>query len=117
MRHEVVAVRLSDPLEHDLPDIGMLLLQDPESGDQLFVDTHDKGFRKRFAELAAQREERLRDSLANAGVDALEISTDSDLLDALLRFAELRELRSRATSGGGVPAHLEARQTREAGRP
>ena len=117
MRHEVVAVRLSDPLEHDLPDIGMLLLQDPESGDQLFVDTHDKGFRKRFAELAAQREERLRDSFANAGVDALELSTDSDLLDALLRFAELRELRSRATSGGGVPAHLEARQKREAGRP
>ena len=117
LRHEVIAVRLSDPLEHDLPDIGMLLLQDAESGEQLFVDTHDRGFRERFAELVAQREETLRDNFANAGVDALELSTDSDLLDALLRFAELRELRSRATSGGGMPTHLEARQTVEAGRP
>lgn len=117
LRHEVIAVRLSDPLEHDLPDIGMLLLQDAESGEQLFVDTHDRGFRERFAELVAQREETLRDNFANAGVDALELSTDSDLLDALQRFAELRELRSRATSGGGMPTHLEARQTAEAGRP
>ena len=70
-----------------------------------------------LAKLAEERELGLRDSFAQAGVDALELSTDSDLLDALLRFAELRELRSRATSGGGVPAHLEARQTREAGRP
>jgi uncharacterized protein (DUF58 family) len=117
LRHEVVAVRLSDPLEHELPDIGMLLLQDAESGEQLFVDTHDRSFRKRFAELATQREETLRDSLAAAGVDALELSTDSDLLDALLRFAELRELRSRAASGGGMPTHLEARQAAEAGWP
>lgn len=119
MRHEVIAVRLSDPLEHELPDIGMLLLQDAESGEQLFVDTHDKTFRKRFAELAVQREETLRERFADAGVDALELSTDSDLLDALLRFAELRELRSRATSGGGMPAHIETRTRREteAGRP
>jgi len=118
LRHEVIAVRLSDPLEHELPDIGMLLLQDAESGDQLFVDTHDGAFRRRFAELAEAREQGLRESFANAGVDALELSTDSDLLDALLRFAELRELRGRATSGGGMPAHLEAhtRQTLEAGR-
>ena len=119
LRHEVIAVRLSDPLEHELPDIGMLLLQDAESNEQLFVDTHDGAFRRRFAELAEAREEGLRDSFAHAGVDALELSTDSDLLDALLRFAELRELRGRATSGGGMPAHLEARtrQTTEAGRP
>jgi len=108
LRHEVIAVRLSDPLEHDLPDLGMLLLQDAESGEQLFVDTHDKSFRRRFAELAAQRELDLRESFANAGVDALELSTDGDLLDALLRFADLRQLRSRVTSGGGLPAHLAA---------
>ncbi|MFB0935133.1 MAG: DUF58 domain-containing protein [Propionivibrio sp.] len=109
LRHEVIAIRLSDPLEHEIPDIGMLLLQDAESGEQLFLDTHDKAFRRRFAELAEKREEDLREGFATAGVDALELSTESDLLDALLRFAELRELRSRATSGGGMPAHLEAR--------
>ena len=118
MRHEVIAVRLSDPLEHELPDIGMLLLQDAESGEQLFVDTHDGAFRRRFAELTEKRDQTLRESFANAGVDALELSTDSDLLDALLRFAVLRELRGRATSGDGMPAHLEAhtRQTVEAGK-
>lgn len=118
LRHEVIAVRLSDPLEHELPDIGMLLLQDAESGEQLFVDTHDGAFRKRFARLAEEREETLRECFANAGVDALELSTDSDLLDALLRFAELRELRGRASSGGGMPSHIEAhtRQTAEAGK-
>ncbi len=109
LRHEVIAIRLSDPLEHEIPDIGMLLLQDAESGEQLFLDTHDRTFRRRFAELAEKREEDLREGFATAGVDALELSTESDLLDALLRFAELRELRSRATSGGGMPAHLEAR--------
>ena len=114
LRHEVIAVRLSDPLEHELPDLGLMLLEDAESGEQLFVDTHDRAFRRRFAELAAARELGLRESFANAGIDALELSTDGDLLDALLRFADLRQLRSRAgivgKSGGGVPGHLEGRE-------
>jgi hypothetical protein len=48
-RHDVVAVRLYDPMEMELPDLGMLVVQDAETGEQLFVDTHDRGFRKRFA--------------------------------------------------------------------
>ena len=48
-RHEVIAVRLYDPLEMELPDLGLLTMQDAETGEQLFVDTHDSGFRKRFA--------------------------------------------------------------------
>lgn len=109
LRHEVIAVRLSDPLEHDLPDIGMLLLQDAETGEQLFVDTHDKGFRRRFTALAEKREADLREAFAQAGVDALELSTEGGLIDALLRFADLRELRGRASTGGGLPAHLAGR--------
>ncbi len=86
----MVAVRLLDPLELELPDIGLLLLRDPETGEQLQVDTHERGFRHRFARLAAQREAELRASLARAGVDTLELSTDEDLLSALLRFMQLR---------------------------
>ena len=52
-RHDVVAVRLYDPLEMELPDLGMLVVQDAETGEQIFVDTHDRGFRRRF-EAAAQ---------------------------------------------------------------
>ena len=106
VRHEVLAVRLLDPLERALPDLGLLTLLDAESGEQLLVDTHDAGFRRRFAQRAAQREQQLRAALTNAGVDTLELATDGALLDALVRFIELRRQRVRAASGGGLPAHL-----------
>jgi uncharacterized protein (DUF58 family) len=105
-RHEVVAVRLYDPLEMDLPDLGMLVIQDSETGEQLFVDTHDRGFRKRFAAAAERREKALRATLGEAGVDCLELSTGDDLVDAILRFADLRKRRSQL-AGGGFPVHLE----------
>jgi uncharacterized protein (DUF58 family) len=103
VRHEVLAVRLLDPLERALPDLGLLTLRDAETGEQLLVDTHDAGFRRRFAQRAAQREQQLRAALTSAGVDTLELATDGALLDALVRFIELRRQRVRAASGGGLP--------------
>ena len=103
MRHDVVAVRLLDPLELHLPDLGLVNLRDAESGEQMLVDTHDSGFRQRFARIAAQREALLREGLARAGVDTLELSTDDDLADAVLRFVELRRHRQRARRW---PSHL-----------
>jgi uncharacterized protein (DUF58 family) len=105
-RHEVVAVRVLDPMEQTLPDLGLLTLRDAETGEQLLVDTHDAGFRKRFAQLAAQRETHLREGLARAGVDTLELATDDNLVDALVRFVELRKRRARLSSGS-LPAHLK----------
>lgn len=107
-RHEVMAVRLYDPLEMELPDLGLLVVQDAETGEQLFVDTHDRGFRRRFAEAAVRREANLRSAFGRAGVDALEVSTEDDLLDAVLRFADLRKQRKRWAAGGRLPMHLEA---------
>ena len=111
-RHDVTAVRLYDPLEMELPDLGLLTLRDAETGEQLLVDTHDRGFRERFLAAAAEREDALRAALAGAGVDTLELATDDDLVDAVLRFAELRRQRSRLVnwSGphGGASAHLSA---------
>jgi uncharacterized protein (DUF58 family) len=97
-RHEVVAVRLFDPLELELPDLGLVPLRDAETGEQLWVDTHDAGFRKRFARIAAEREDTLRATLAKVGVDALELSTDDDLVEAIVRFADMRKRRVRAGS-------------------
>jgi uncharacterized protein (DUF58 family) len=94
-RHEVLAVRLYDPLEMNVPDVGMLLVQDAETGEELFVDTGDAGFRKRFAAVATRREEELRAAFRQAGVDALELVTGDDLVDSLMRFSTLRKLRSR----------------------
>ena len=107
-RHEVIAVRLYDPLEMEMPDLGLLMIQDSETGEQIFVDTHDKGFRKRFAELAVKREAELRTAFRRAGVDALELATDDDLADAIMRFADLRKRRSQLATGGGIPPHMGA---------
>ena len=106
IRHEVIAVRLYDPLEMEMPDLGLLVIQDSETGEQVFVDTHDRGFRKRFAELAQKREVELRTAFRQAGVDALELATDDDLVDAIMRFADLRQKRSQLASGGGMPQHM-----------
>ena len=107
-RHEVVAVRLLDPMELELPDLGLIPVRDAETGEQLLVDTHDAGFRKRFARIAAQREADLRQAFTRAGVDTLELSTDGDLVSAVMRFAELRKRRSRVSGAGAMPAHLRA---------
>jgi len=107
LRHELTAVRLYDPLEMELPDLGMVTVQDAETGEQVLVDTHDRRFRKRFAFIAEQREKALRSAFRQAGVDALELSTDDDLVDTVLRFADLRKRRSQLAGGAGRPSHLE----------
>jgi uncharacterized protein (DUF58 family) len=99
-RHEVLAVRLFDPLEVKLPDLGMLTLRDAETGEQLFVDLGDRKFRRRFAVAAEKREQDLREAFHKAGVDVLELSTDEDVGDAILGFAQARKQRARAASGG-----------------
>lgn len=116
-RHDVVAVRLVDPLELELPDLGLIPIRDAETGEQLLVDTSDRGFRQRFARIAAQREASLLQGLAQAGVDTLELPTGGDLVNAIVRFADLRRQRTRlggaaassrasAPRGGGFPSHL-----------
>ena len=100
-KHEVLAVRLFDPAEMELPDVGLMTIQDAETGEQVFVDTHDPGFRERFVRLADERESELRIALTRAGVDTLELATDDDLVNTVMRFADMRRQRSR-TSGGAI---------------
>jgi uncharacterized protein (DUF58 family) len=105
-RHELLAVRVLDPLEQALPDLGLLTLQDAETGERLFVDTHDKAFRKRFAQAVDRREQALRDALQRAGVDALVLSTADDIVGSIVRFSQLRRRRGRGApwTGAGPPA-------------
>jgi len=104
-RHDSVAFRLTDPLESRLPDIGLVVMQDAETGEQLVVDTHDRGFRQRYAQAAERRELDLRAALGDAGVDCLELATDEPLDEALLRFTQLRK-RRRQLASGALPRHL-----------
>jgi len=90
-RHEVLAIRLSDPREIELPDVGMVVMEDAETGEQLFVDTHDAKFRRRFAEAVQRGENELQAAFKRTGVDVLSLSTQDDLVKAIVRFAKQRQ--------------------------
>lgn len=94
-RHELVAVRLWDPREVELPDAGFIYVQDAETGDQLPVDTGDPVFRRNFLMAAERREAELQQSLTRAGVDLYSISTEEDLVQAIVRMAAKRKMRRR----------------------
>ena len=89
-RHEVLAVRLSDPRESDLPDMGWVILEDSESGEQLHLNTGERKFRKRFDEAVKKREYELSVKFRMANVDTLPLSTEDDLTKSLIRFATTR---------------------------
>jgi uncharacterized protein (DUF58 family) len=92
-KHEVIAVRLEDPRERELPDIGMVVMNDAETGESVHVDTHDAKFRKRFEAVVREREAQLHTAFTRCGVDVLLLSTEEDLAGAVLRFAALRKQR------------------------
>jgi uncharacterized protein (DUF58 family) len=109
-RHDVVAVRLFDPMEMALPDVGLVTIEDAETGEQLFVDAADPAFRARYEAIAQEQEAALIDSLARSGADMIELATDDDLLDALLRFADLRRHRARLKTPLRFPAAMQRAQ-------
>ena len=92
-RHDLVGVVVSDPRESELPDVGRVLLEDAETGEQLEIDTHDAVTRLRFAEAAETRRAGVLSTLRGAGIDTLELSTTSPYLSALLRFFQRRAAR------------------------
>lgn len=94
-RHELIAVRLWDPREVELPDAGLLVVEDVETGEHLYVDTSDPGFRRRFAAAAQQQLDQLTADSRRAGVDLVSISTEEDLTRAIVRMASLRKRRIR----------------------
>ncbi len=105
-RHEVLALRLYDRLEMALPDAGLMTVQDAETGEQLFIDTSDPGFRSRYEALADAAEAALRAGLAAARVDTLELATDDDLMTALLRFVALRRQRLKLPASQRMPVAM-----------
>ncbi|MCS7059530.1 MAG: DUF58 domain-containing protein [Anaerolineae bacterium] len=94
-RHEVIAVRLWDRSERELPEIGPLILEDAETGEQVYVDTRDRAFRAHFAAAIEQHERHLGATFKRAGVDVLSLSTEDDLVHAIAQFAAAREQRRR----------------------
>jgi uncharacterized protein (DUF58 family) len=94
-RHEVVVIRLFDPREFELPDAGLIAVQDAETGEQLLVDSSDREFRRRLRQAGEERAIAVRDATRRAGVDLHVISTDDDLVDAFVEIVESRKRRKR----------------------
>ena len=97
-RHDVVAIQVVDRREFELPAAGMIYVEDAETGEVIFVDTDDPGFRQRLAAAADERQAALVGDLRSAGLDLHLVATDDDLVRALFRITHLRR---RARSGTG----------------
>jgi len=98
-RHEVLTVHLTDPSDGHLPDAGVVWMEDAETGQQLLVDTSSPQFRRKYAELEEQRTATLKGAFRRCGVDPFELSTEHDLVRALLGWATRR---ARIPVGGRV---------------
>jgi uncharacterized protein (DUF58 family) len=94
-RHDLIAVTVTDPREHVLPDVGFLSLLDAETGQIVELDTRHRRVRELFETRTAERSERLSSELRKVGVDELAIRTDEDYLKSLHRFFHMRERRFR----------------------
>jgi hypothetical protein len=91
VRHEAVAVWITDPRERDLPDVGVVTFEDPESGQQIVVDTGDARLRARFQDAADGQREAIRADLLRARTAVAEVDTAAELVPQLIRFIKQRE--------------------------
>ena len=100
---------VSDPREQDIPDVGVVTFEDPETGAQLQVDTGNRRLRERFRLAAAEQREGIRREISRTGAGLAELSTAEDLMPQLVRFFQQRRALmvagSRALGGSrGLPA-------------
>jgi uncharacterized protein (DUF58 family) len=94
-RHDLTLVRVADPREEELPALGLVQVEDSETGRQFLLDTSDREVRDRYAEQARKRREQVTRLARGASLDLIEVSTDGGHLDELVRFFERRERRLR----------------------
>jgi hypothetical protein len=92
-RHDLVAVHVEDPREKELPNVGIIALEDAESGEVIELDTASSAIRQRFKELSAERARRLVSDFRSEGVDTLQLQTGAPYMPVLQRFFKTRERR------------------------
>ncbi len=95
-KHDLTVLRITDPAEETLPDVGFITLQDPETGEIATVNTGSARIRKQFEEDRKDRKEHLKRMLAGIGVDLVDISTSGDVVEPLLRLFDRRRKRLNA---------------------
>jgi uncharacterized protein (DUF58 family) len=98
-KHDIVAISVRDPRESSMPDVGLISLQDPESGERGVVDAGSARVRQAYADAARRRQERFKENVRKTGVDLLELSTGESYEMPLVHFFHERARRA-AISGG-----------------
>lgn len=94
-RHDVIAVSVTDPREVTMPDVGLIELEDAETGEVVLLDTGSRKVRAQYEREGRGRAAALKVALASSGVDQVEVMTDRDYLRSLLKFFRTRERRAR----------------------
>ena len=94
-RHDLIALSVNDPREYELPDVGLLDLQDAETGATVTIDTGSSAIRREYAAAGRARAEGLRESLRSMDIDLIEVGTSHDYLLDLIRFFKRRERQKR----------------------
>ena len=90
-RHDLIPVSVSDPRENSLPPVGLITLEDAETGETITVDTYDSKVRSTLEKLSAIRSEEREHNFTQSGVDTMRVSTASNYCDELVRFFKRRE--------------------------
>lgn len=89
-RHDLIAVRLWDIREHELPDIGLIELEDEETGEQILVDTSNPEFRKKYRDIVGSKNNELLDMMKRLEIEIIDISTSEDWFKPLMKFFNRR---------------------------
>ncbi|NQT90430.1 MAG: DUF58 domain-containing protein [Candidatus Omnitrophica bacterium] len=93
-RHDMIAIRIIDPRETELPGVGLISMDDAETGEQLLVDT-SAPFRKDYRERSLQRLNQQQRFFNSIGIDNIDVYTDTPYIDSLIKFFKVRERRQR----------------------
>ena len=90
-KHDLVTISITDPREETLPDVGLIQLEDAESGETLLVDTHDKEMTEQYAKQFQQKRAKRKTYFTSIGIDTIEIQTNRSLTDPIIRYFKMRE--------------------------
>ena len=94
-RHDVIAVSITDPREVQIPNVGLVQLEDAETGAVLQIDAGRDQFRRRYEELAGSRQRQLQELFRSMDIDHIAICTERDYVRELVKFCRVRQCRAR----------------------
>ncbi|MBW1798310.1 MAG: DUF58 domain-containing protein, partial [Deltaproteobacteria bacterium] len=92
-KHDLTVIRVSDPAEEELPDVGLMALRDPETGQVAWINTKSRGLRQRWRTEQEEQARYLSDLLRKSGVDLITLSTDGPVVEPLTRLFDQRRRR------------------------